>query len=241
MKPIIVIALSLVMSGCSLFGSGSKRAPEIVSSCFSDGENQSSFCKAQRVNEDGRIVVTRCIGSLNQEARPALRGKCVEKTCSEGSNTDCQVKGEFSVLEQYAELVTANLFVADEMAQAKKNMSVKGKGKARAIASVAVANAPVPTPTPVPEPITSTPEKNGPKVEPAEQPSMKIVLRPAKKSRAPVSLNEIEKGFKKVCISKKEMAAPEVLRGKCATRNCAKGKCQYQGRKEMFDWVARRN
>jgi hypothetical protein len=190
------------MSGCSLFGPDSKRKPEVVPSCFSDGENQAALCKSQRVNEDGKTVVTRCIGSQNPESKAILRGKCVEKICSEGSNTDCQIKGEFGVLEQYTEIVTAKLFAADEAAAAKESV----------------------TPTP-----TSTVSGIG--VKPA--------LRPAKKSRTPTKVKEVEKGIKKVCVAKKDLTAPKVLRGKCAIRNCTNGKCTYQGRKEMFDWVAR--
>jgi hypothetical protein len=151
LKFIAVLIVSLFMVGCALFGIGAKRAPEIVSSCFSDGENQSTFCKSQRVNEGGKIVTTRCIGSQNPESKPNLRGKCVEKICSEGSNTDCQVKGEFAVLELYAELATAKLFAADEAAQANENMTPNGK--AQAIASVTSAT---PTPTPTPEPLRAS-------------------------------------------------------------------------------------
>jgi hypothetical protein len=68
---------------------------------------------------------------------------------------------------------------------------------------------------------------------------MNLVLKPAKKSRAQASVKSSDKGFKKVCIGKDESGAPEHLRGKCATRTCAKGKCSYQGRKEMFDWVSK--
>lgn len=118
MKFLILLSLSTMLSlgltGCSLLGFKSKRPPEVVPSCFSDGENQELYCKSQRTNEEGKIVVTRCIGVQNKEAKPSLRGKCVEKICSEGSNTDCLVKGEFAVLEQYAELATSRLFVDDE-------------------------------------------------------------------------------------------------------------------------------
>jgi hypothetical protein len=59
-----------------------------------------------------------------------------------------------------------------------------------------------------------------------------------KKKRVTASVGGDE-GFKKVCIAKTDTAAPEVYRGKCATRSCNGGKCTYKGRKEMFDYVAR--
>jgi len=264
LKFIVLILLSFAMSGCALFGQGSKRAAEVVPSCFSDGEDKTTVCKAQRINDDGRIVTTRCIGSLNNEAKLNLRGKCVEKICSGGSNTDCTTRGEFAVLEQYAELSTANLFASDEDGQARKtaavpaNMPVK-KGKkvkgTAAAAPAAVAPEAVtaheqlpPTVTPAPQayeppekPVAKTEvKKEAVKDEPAAGPQpMNLVLKPAKKTRAQASVRSADKGFKKVCIAKDETAAPEHLRGKCATRHCAKGKCSYQGRKEMFDWVSK--
>ncbi|MGZ3797052.1 MAG: hypothetical protein ACXVB1_11835, partial [Pseudobdellovibrionaceae bacterium] len=188
MKYIIGIALSFFLSSCSLLGLGPKRAPEIVPSCFSDGENQATYCKSQRVGEDRRIITTRCIGTKNLEAKANLRGKCVEKICSEGSNTDCQVRGEFPVLEQYAELVTAKLFAADEdtqpQPQLKKEVTSKDKEKekpkGKAVASVPAA----------PVESTPAPKKTSPPEEASEKNQMQIVLKPAKKSRIPSSVNE---------------------------------------------------
>jgi hypothetical protein len=267
LKYSIVIALSLILSACSLFSP--KRAPEVVASCFSDGEDQTKMCKAQRVNEESKIIVTRCIGSQNREANPAVRGKCVEKICSEGSNVDCLVKGDIRVLEQYAELVTSNMFADGESASApKKHVAKEKKIKAKGVkaaasmtADPATADPAAPvaevdtdpsvalprepekkpvveaTPTPMPQKVTE---------EEARAPAMSIALKPIKamKKKTPAgrSIASIknEEGFKKVCIAKDDSAAPEILRGKCATRNCtASGKCSYKGRKEMFDYVAR--
>lgn len=266
MKYIIVIALSFGLSACSLFSP--KKAPEVVASCFSDGEDQTKMCKSQRINEESKIITTRCIGSQNREANPVLRGKCVEKICSEGSNTDCVVKGEMRVLEQYAELVTSNMFGDGESAPAPKRHSAKDKTKkvkspAAAAANVsAVASAAAPaaevdtdpsaTLAPLPEkkPVveaTPTPAPQKVAEEEAEAPSMSIALKPvkvAKKkassvSRAIAANTKNDEGFKKVCVAKNDSSAPESLRGKCATRSCSGGKCSYKGRKEMFDYVAR--
>lgn len=259
------------MTGCSLLGSKSKKTAEVVASCFSDGEDQESYCKAQRTDDNGKIVVTRCIGSKNQESKLELRGKCVEKICSEGSNTDCQVRGEFAVLEQYADLATAKLFSSEDSGKKKASKSSSAKNRERSLASVAppvlapevaastapvspVANsaaataAPI-TSGPVTAATTSTSEqqhqlavnKKESDVEkkPLEAPTMNLVLKPIKKQRTVASATKSsDKGFKKVCVAKSESTAPQILRGKCAIRNCAKGKCTYQGRKEMFDWVA---
>jgi hypothetical protein len=156
----------------------------------------------------------------------------VEKICSEGSNTDCQVKGEFAVLEQYAELTTAKLFAADEEGQPKKEAAVKDKDKEKEKAKTKVAaNAPI-----LPAEAVSASKKTEFKEEEAEKSSMKIVLKPIKKSRAPASIKESEKSTKKFCIAKTETTAPEALRGKCATRTCFNGKCTYHGRKAVFEW-----
>ncbi|WP_413288445.1 hypothetical protein [Bdellovibrio sp. HCB337] len=271
MKNIILILLSLTMFGCAQ--TSVKRAAEIVPSCFSDGENQELYCKAQRTNEEGKTVITRCIGKENREAAPNLRGKCVEKICSEGSNTDCHTRGEFAVLQQYADLMTSGQFGSDDggtaaPAPAKKMTAMKEKGKkgkmAKATTPAVVASTPsasqslseaattevdtdptaklaaLPTPAPEPTPIKKAIPKEA---ESAEPPQMAITLKPAKaskkKARATASVKAYEEGFKKVCIEKGDTAAPEVLRGKCATRNCASGKCSYKGRKEMFEWVAK--
>jgi hypothetical protein len=250
LKYIVILAMSFFMSGCSLFGG--KRVAEVVPSCFSEGDNQTTYCKAQRVNEENRNVVTRCIGSQNQEAKPALRGKCVEKICSEGSNTDCHVRGEIAVLDQYAELVTANMFT-DEASKANRKMTAKEKAKAEKAAAnlskVAPPSASVASAEPPPQAVEAPPApasskkvaaaRAAPEAVP-EQPAMQIALKPlkSKSSRTPASVKDIESGFKRVCVSKNELGAPANLRGKCAVRNCKGGKCSYQGRKEMFDWIA---
>lgn len=248
MKTIVIAFIGLSLAGCSLFSSSTQRATEVVPSCFSDGENQETSCKAQRTNEEGKTVVTRCIGAQNQEAKPALRGKCVEKICAEGSN-DCKVRGEFAVLEQYAELVTAKMF-ADEAAQSKKkSVAKKSKGKNKSapvreetevsIAPDVIVASPEPPPEPVPAPARKIASVSAVETQPAQ---MSLVLKPVKKvaasSRASASA-KADGGFKKVCVSRNETTAPDNIRGKCATRTCSGGKCTYQGRKEMFDWVAR--
>lgn len=272
MKIKILIALSLIMTGCSLLGSQSKKTAEVVASCFSDGEDQESYCKAQRTDDNGKIVVTRCIGSKNQESKLELRGKCVEKICSEGSNTDCHVRGEFAVLEQYADLATAKLFSSEDSGKKKTSKSSSAKNRERSLASVAppvlapevaASTAPV-SPAVTSATATVTPIVSGPAVtaatsssseqqhqsaankkeadvekKPIEAPTMNLVLKPIKKQRTVASATKsTDKGFKRVCVAKSESTAPQILRGKCAVRNCAKGKCTYQGRKEMFDWVA---
>lgn len=277
MKYTLLIALSLGLSACSLFTP--KRAAEVVPSCFSDGDDQTKICKAQRVNDESKIVVTRCIGTQNREANPVLRGKCVEKICSEGSNTDCSVKGDIRVLEQYAELVTSNMFADGDSAPAPRKHSVKEK-KLKAKAAKSAANA-APAPAapaavaatesaapagevdtdpsvvlpPMPEKkvvveATPTPVPKFTEAE-AAAPAMSIALKPAKPAkkkvaaasataRAIASVKGDESGFKKVCVAKNDSSAPEILRGKCATRSCSSsGKCSYKGRKEMFDYVAR--
>jgi hypothetical protein len=268
LKYIIVTLFGLSLSGCSLFGGG-KRAAEVVPSCFSDGENQGAVCKSQRTNEDNRVVVTRCIGAQNQEAKPELRGKCVEKVCSEGSNTDCKTRGEFAVLEQYAELATSKMFAADDGGQSKKNMAAKERGgkagkkgktlgsslttkdiaavappvlpETPPVAAAAAEPAPAPEQHAVPPPTSSRKPASvdSPAPSASAEKQMSITLKPAKKpARTQASVKAAENGFKRVCVSKGEIAAPEVLRGKCAIRNCTAGKCTYKGRKEMFDWVA---
>lgn len=204
MKYIIVILIGFGLAGCSLFTP--KRAAEIVPSCFSDGDNQERMCKAQHVNDDGKVVVTRCIGSKNREANPILRGKCVEKICSEGSNTDCVTRGEFRVLEAYSDLVTSNMFSSDEdgaapagaSSAAKKQAAVKGKKGAKVVVAAAPAPAakvsrheeidtdpsaklpPMPEEKPVvvatPAPKKMIEEED----EEASAPTMSIALKPAK-------------------------------------------------------------
>jgi len=272
LKYIIAIALGISLSACSLFTH--KRAPEVVASCFSDGEDQEKMCKSQRVNEENKIVTTRCIGTQNREANPVLRGKCVEKICSEGSNTDCVVKGEMRVLAQYSELVTSNMFGDGEATAAPaakktpgketKKLSKSKSGKAHAAAPAAVSAATVAEASPASGevdtdpsvPLPPMPEKKvaeaAPAPAPAPQkftdeeaaaPAMSLALKPVKvatkkKSRTVASVRG-EEGYKKVCVAKNDSAAPEVLRGKCATRSCTSGKCSYKGRKEMFEYFAR--
>ena len=233
------------MTGCSVLGLGSKKVPEVVSSCFSEGDNQELTCKSQRVTEDGRIAVTRCIGSGNQETALALRGKCAEKICSAGSQTDCQVRGEHLVIEKYAELATAKLFNAEDAphsvsASKLAHKDKKSKLKGRQL-PVEIASAPEPvTVSPAAEAV-APPKKQIVKETPEVRQEMTIALTPIKKSRAPASVagSASAGAYKKVCISKSEASAPAILRGKCATRTCKGGKCTYQGRKEMFDWVAK--
>lgn len=225
------------MSSCS--HTRPKTTPEVVASCFSDGENQELYCKAQRNNEEGLIVTTRCIGTQNREAAPALRGKCVEKICSEGSNTDCQVRGEFAVLQQYAELMTSGQFV-DESKSTPMKAKVRGKTKGAEIDTDPSAKL-VALPVAAPEPRSSPKKVVVKEADPEPQEAMAITLKPAKqkkKNRATASVKITDEGFKKVCVDKKNVTAPEVLRGKCATRFCTSGKCSYKGRREMFDWTA---
>ncbi|MFM6930275.1 MAG: hypothetical protein ACKOX6_17540 [Bdellovibrio sp.] len=226
--------------------------PEIVPSCFSDGEDQSKMCKAQRI-EDSKKVITRCIGSQNREAHPALRGKCVEKICSEGSNTDCQTKGEFRVLAQYAELVTSKIFTDGETDRAPKSRPAKDR-KSKVKTTKATIEEEIDVDPSVP--LKPSPEKKIVAEAPpapthpkkrevaAELPPVSVSLRPAspvkKKTSASRSVANIktEDGFKKVCVAKDNLSAPEIIRGKCATRLCFSGKCDYKGRKEMFDFIA---
>lgn len=249
-----VLVVSLILVGCS-HGVTTKRAPEVVASCFSDGDNQDLFCKTQRINEESKVVTTRCIGATNKIAVAALRGKCVEKICLEGSQTECITRGEFAVLQQYAELVKGRLFAEDESAPAadrKSGKSKKGK-KSQKVAALKAESSEIDTDPsvrlpPEPEKVEAAPSpvplvKAAP-VAPAEPPQMNVVLRPANqpsaKARVPASTPKATlEGFKRVCVSKNDMAAPMILRGKCAVRTCSGGKCTYQGRKEMFDWAAR--
>lgn len=343
-----LLAFCLLVSGCAFFGKRNTAA-EKVPSCFSDGENQSTHCKAKRVLDDGRVATTRCIGALNQHANAALRGKCVEKICSEGSNTDCQIKGEIAVLGEYSDLAAARLFDADESAKSSEGRSlasvappadmsampgiagggggasgsgassragavsnssrkkgwtmasVGGKGKSRQAGGAGAGSAASTSGAAGAGSVAGTgggasaatstsggdfaddesgatesaiaaagksgadgsersgaggsggtgrgSERSGSgrsvasvskNADAASDESMQIVLRPAKKPRAPAAA-EPKKGFKKVCIASNESDAPANLRGKCATRRCAKGKCTYNGRREMFDWLASRS
>lgn len=256
MKASVVAFLLFVLIGCS-HTAPVKRGPEIVSSCFSDGEEQEPMCKTQRTIEDGRVAVTRCIGANNRLALANLRGKCVEKTCVAGSNTECETRGEFAVLQAYAELMRGKLFAEDEYnstssagSNPKKSKDKKRKGKKVAAIPSAPAveaevdvdpNARLPAEPEKEEstaaPVVKTPTRSAAPEEPV---SMNVVLKPApvKKARGPSSVKVPPSGFQRVCVAKADTAAPENLRGKCAIRNCEAGRCTYKGRKEMFDWVA---
>ncbi|MNL06626.1 hypothetical protein D3C87_1272660 [compost metagenome] len=254
MKINTVLVLCLILAGCS-HGGSTKRAPEVVASCFSDGDNQELFCKTQRINEESKVVTTRCIGTANKIAVAALRGKCVEKICIEGSQTECTTRGEFAVLQQYAELVKGRLFAEDESAPAtsapEKKSGKSKKSKSKKVAALKAAAAEIDTdpgvrlpPEPEKEePVTApAPLVKAAPAAPAEPPPMNVVLRPANsngKSRVPANTKAPPDGFKRVCVAKADTAAPAILRGKCAVRSCTAGRCSYQGRKEMFDWAAR--
>jgi hypothetical protein len=247
-----VLLVSLILAGCS-HGGSTKRAPEVVASCFSDGDNQELFCKTQRINEESRVVTTRCIGTANKIAVASLRGKCVEKICNEGSQTECTTRGEFAVLQQYAELVKGRLFAEDESGNPapEKKSSKSKKAKAKKIAALKAADPEIDTDPAVrlpPEPEKEEPAQapvplvKAAPATPAEPPPMNVVLRPANpmgKSRMPASAKPPTDGFKRVCVAKADTAAPANLRGKCAVRSCTAGRCSYQGRKEMFDWASR--
>jgi hypothetical protein len=248
-----VLVVSLILAGCS-HGGSTKRAPEVVASCFSDGDNQELFCKTQRINEESKVVITRCIGTANKIALGHLRGKCVEKICIEGSQTECTTRGEFAVLQQYAELVKGRLFAEDESGSPeseKKKSSKSKKSKSKKVAALKAADPEIDTDPSVrlpPEPekeeaaATPAPLVKATPAAPAEPPPMNVVLRPANptgKARIPASAKIPTDGFKRVCVAKADTAAPANLRGKCAVRSCTAGRCSYQGRKEMFDWAAR--
>ena len=259
MKTSVVGILLLILIGCS--HSAPKRGPEIVASCFSDGEEQDPMCKSQRVAEDNRVVVTRCIGPNNRLALANLRGKCVEKICPAGSNTECETRGEVAVLQAYAELVRGKLFAEDEVpaapvaeaalaAPAKKQKGKRSKGKKVAAVSPEEIevdvdpNARLPAEPekeePAPKAVTARAQSVKRAAPAAEPPPMNVVLKPAaKRARGPSSVAKPQNGFQRVCVAKADTAAPENLRGKCAIRNCdTTGRCTYKGRKEMFDWVA---
>ena len=250
MKLNTVLVVSLILAGCS-HGGSTKRAPEVVASCFSDGDNQELFCKTTRINEESKVVTTRCIGTANKIAIAALRGKCVEKICVQNSQTECSTRGEFAVLQQYAELVKGRLFAEDESAApVPEKKSKNKKSKSKKVAALKAAEPEIDTDPSVrlpPEPEKEEPEAPAPLVKaapaaPAEPPQMNVILRPANptgKARLPASATPPADGFKRVCVAKADTAAPANLRGKCAVRSCTAGRCSYQGRKEMFDWAAR--
>lgn len=240
LKLLPAVLLSLLVTGCSLLRLHSSAPVEVVASCFSDGENQTTYCKSKRAGEPGRVITTRCIGTLNMQADPKVRGKCVEKECSENSNTDCTVKGTMAVLEQFAELASAHMFAADEAESAGKTSVVTAKDKLATIASKEKSKSrPKDKGKTKPAEVAShieKPEKAEGAAEDPEESNMHLVLKPAK-SRAPASMAEGEQGIKKLCVSKNEMAAPKNFRGKCAIRRCSRGKCSYQGLKGVFEWA----
>jgi hypothetical protein len=231
MKLIACALLSLFLVGCSMFGAKSQRPAETVLSCFSDGENQSTYCKTVRTQDNGKTVVTRCIGAQNPEVMPSLRGKCVEKICSDAANMECQTRGEFAVLEKFADLASARLFADEAASQAKKEKIAKVKearAKAKVEAKAEIAASTVAAMTPTEEPMQLT-------LRPVGKPHVKPT------SRVTASVKANDGGlFKKVCVNKEDAGAPEIFRGKCATRTCTNsGKCTYQGRKEIFEWISR--
>lgn len=235
-----------------------KPAPEVVASCFSDGDNQERYCKAQRIAEDGKLITTRCIGDKNREANVLLRGKCVEKICSRESNTDCFIKGEPLVLKQYEELLVSEHFVDESAATEKKNL--KKKKKRKKVAQEIDVDPSVRLNIPEPAEASVKPTKKRPKaakkaaVKPVKEPEMVIILKPTRPSASPASSvvanpknPSVEKarspasqappdGFVKACVAKNDLRAPQAIRGKCATRNCTKGRCSYNGAREIFDY-----
>ncbi|UYL07803.1 hypothetical protein B9G69_012180 [Bdellovibrio sp. SKB1291214] len=135
MKKYVVVLATLVCFGCA-HKNQEVKTPEVVASCFGDGENQ-ELCKAERINDENKVVTTRCVGAQNRNALASLRGKCVEKICSPGSNTDCQIRGEVAVLDQYSELVRHRFFDDDDgsaensskAGDVAKSNNKKGKNK----------------------------------------------------------------------------------------------------------------
>ncbi|WP_413574760.1 hypothetical protein ACLVWU_11065 [Bdellovibrio sp. HCB290] len=253
MKKHVVVLLALLAVGCAQ--KPVVKEPEIVASCFADGDKQ-DMCKAERTNEKNEIVITRCIGQTNRNALASLRGKCVERICTKGSNNDCQVRGEIAVLDQYSELVRAKHFAEeeDDAAPAPKKIAKfkkkKGKGAIKAEAQELDVDpmAELPKMPEKPEPVVKKAPPKAVSQEPAEPAPINVTLKadsgPTKgasspKPRKPASTVAAADGFKKVCVAKTDQNAPETLRGKCATRNCSDGKCTFGGRKEMFDYVAR--
>ncbi|WP_413584403.1 hypothetical protein [Bdellovibrio sp. HCB274] len=252
MKKHVVVLLALLAVGCA--HKPVQKEPEIVASCFADGDKQ-DMCKAERTNEKNEIVITRCIGQTNRNALASLRGKCVERICTKGSNNDCQVRGEIAVLDQYSELVRHKHFAEEEEENfqapkkiAKFKKGKKGKGALKAEAAVAELDvdpmAELPKMPEKPEPVVKKAPPKAVSQEPAEPAQINVTLKADKggaspKPRKPASAMAAQDGFKKVCVAKTDQNAPEVLRGKCATRNCTDGKCSFGGRKEMFDYVAR--
>jgi hypothetical protein len=250
LKKYVVVLAALAAFGCA--HKQEVRTPEIVASCFGDGESQ-DVCKAERINDESKVVTTRCIGVQNRNALASLRGKCVEKICSKGSNTDCQLRGEVGVLDQYSELMRHRYFddeeggaqTAQTSGQGKKISKGKGKKGKKAMEAQQELDvdptAQLPKMPAKPEPIVQKAAEPAPinvtlKADTAK--AAPVAAAPAP-SRKPASVAGNAEGFKKVCVAKNDSKAPSGLRGKCATRTCAEGKCSYGGRKEMFDYVSR--
>ncbi len=252
-----LIFLLMAAAGCAQ--KPAKPAPVVVASCFSDGESQERYCKAQRIGEDGKLITTRCIGEKNREANVLLRGKCVEKICSKESNTDCFIKGEPLVLKQYEELLVSEHFVDESAAPEKKNLKKKKKRK-KVVQEIDVdPSVRLNIPEPVEASVNAAKKKDKPArrkapVKPAKEPEMVIILKPTRpnvgpapsvvvnpkaspveRTRLPASQNFPE-GFAKACVAKNDLRAPQALRGKCATRNCTKGRCSYNGHREIFEY-----
>lgn len=251
-----------------MLGTTAKRpVVEPIASCFADGDDLSKYCKSRRQDSEGKVVTTRCIGPKNQQADPKLRGKCAEKICAAGSNTDCFVKGPIAVLDQYTELTTAQLFNADEgaslpetkLSEPKKIDVRSPESKATDTDSsdmkiVEVRTSELRSPKRDSAPIEpaaaavrivsrskkSAPEKpRDPSTELSSDDSMQLVLKPVKKTRTVASVSSVPaNGFKRFCVARTEVTAPKNIRGKCAIRTCNKGRCAIQGRKDVVDWAA---
>lgn len=253
-----LIFLFVAVAGCAQ--KQAKTVPQVVPSCFRDGDSQERYCKSQRMTEDGKLAVTRCIGEKNKEANALLRGKCVEKICAQESNTDCIIKGEPLVLKQYEELLVSEHFVDETASIQNKKQKTRKKSKASKEIDVdPTVRLNIPEPA---APIVKTKRKPARKAAVqtrAKEPEMVIILKPSRpnvnpapnvaaspkatavsggqeKKRIPASQNPVPPdGLEKVCIAKNDLRAPQSLRGKCATRNCIKGRCSYNGLKDIFE------
>jgi hypothetical protein len=243
------VFLWVFISGCSLLGTNSKQSAEKVSSCFADDDDQTTYCKSKRMDHEGKLATTRCIGAKNEMADPKLRGKCVEKICTPGSNTDCYVIGVIAVLDQYTELTNAHLFTPDDASQKEAKESteksnpdeptIKVGTRLKTSEKVAKEKAPKDKKEKSAKDKEKLAKLQAKEEADDEESSMQLVLRPARKSsRAPASVIEPDTGYKKFCVAKTEKSAPKHLRGKCAVRSCSHGKCSYKGRKEIVDWAS---
>lgn len=200
MKKHVVVLLTLAVFGCAQ--KPVIKAPEVVASCFGDGENQ-DMCKAERTNEEDKIVTTRCIGAQNRNALASLRGKCVEKICTKGSNTDCQLRGEVAVLDQYSELKRHQYFAEEEQSEnsAPAKKVVKGKkGKAKKGAAAASEQpaadidvdptAQLPKMPAKPEPVVAKPAPKPVAKEPAEPAPINVTLKADTSALPPAAANK---------------------------------------------------